>query len=62
MLVTPASRVLLSADFQRDKQFTIEQPIAEDCYMAAEMEGEAALGWYWRNRPETHLVVADQTK
>ena len=46
MLVTPASRVLLSADCQRDKQFTIEQPIAEDCYMAAEMEGEAALGWY----------------
>jgi hypothetical protein len=46
MLVTPASRVLLSADCQRDKQRTIEQPIAEDYYIAAEMEGKAALGWY----------------
>ena len=45
MLVTLPSRVLLSADCQGDKQFTIEQPIAEDCYMAAEMEGKAALGW-----------------
>jgi hypothetical protein len=46
MLVTLSSPVLLSADCQRDKQLTIEQPIAEDCYMATEMEGKAALGWY----------------
>ena len=32
--------------YQRYKQLAIEQRVAEDQYMAAEMEQEAALNWY----------------
>lgn len=40
------------AEYQRYKQLAIEQRIAQDNYMAAEMNREAAMGWYgaWGTR------------
>jgi hypothetical protein len=34
------------AEYQRYQQLAIQQQIAQDQYMAAEMEQQAALDWY----------------